>query len=232
MKTITATIAHTWKEYGQLAAEITCQDEFVIQPGQYLSITTPDFTGTIPDICHPIHPSTQPLQIWPLPTDCTPGQEIILRGPMGHGFHIPDTVTKVCLIAWDHYPIRLLSILRQALQDQKEIILVWDAITQGVDTSSIPGDVEILPIQNIGDAIQWAEYIGMDCPAQNLPGMAKYKPDLQQRASTCPTQLLVSTSMPCLGIAECGICAVKTKKGYKLACKDGPVFDYLDLDLL
>ena len=31
--------------------------------------------------------------------------------------------------------------------------------------------------------------------------------------------------MPCGGAAECGICAVPFGRGWKLACKDGPVFE-------
>jgi hypothetical protein len=30
-------------------------------------------------------------------------------------------------------------------------------------------------------------------------------------------------------MGECGVCAVNLRKGYKLACKDGPVFDLRSL---
>jgi hypothetical protein len=42
-------------------------------------------------------------------------------------------------------------------------------------------------------------------------------------------QALVITPMPCGGIAECGVCAVTARRGWKLACKDGPVFDLTEL---
>jgi NAD(P)H-flavin reductase len=42
-------------------------------------------------------------------------------------------------------------------------------------------------------------------------------------------QVLVRTSIPCGGIADCGVCAVMTKSNWKLACKDGPVFDLKEL---
>jgi dihydroorotate dehydrogenase electron transfer subunit len=42
----------------------------------------------------------------------------------------------------------------------------------------------------------------------------------------CPAQVLVTSPMPCGGIAECGVCALPLrKKGYVLTCKDGPVFN-------
>jgi NAD(P)H-flavin reductase len=37
-------------------------------------------------------------------------------------------------------------------------------------------------------------------------------------------------AMPCSGLADCGVCAVPARRGYKLACKDGPVFDLDELD--
>jgi NAD(P)H-flavin reductase len=40
---------------------------------------------------------------------------------------------------------------------------------------------------------------------------------------------LVVAPMPCGGLAECGVCAVTTRRGWKLACKDGPVFDLGEL---
>jgi hypothetical protein len=39
-------------------------------------------------------------------------------------------------------------------------------------------------------------------------------------------QVLIRTSMPCGGIAECGVCAVPLKSKWKMACKDGPVFEW------
>jgi hypothetical protein len=35
--------------------------------------------------------------------------------------------------------------------------------------------------------------------------------------------------MPCAGLADCGVCAVELRRGWKLACKDGPVFDLRDI---
>jgi len=36
--------------------------------------------------------------------------------------------------------------------------------------------------------------------------------------------------MPCGGLGDCGLCAVDLKRGWKLACKDGPVFDLNELE--
>jgi NAD(P)H-flavin reductase len=47
----------------------------------------------------------------------------------------------------------------------------------------------------------------------------------------CRAEALVLTAMPCGGMAECGVCAVKTAAGWQSACKDGPVFDFASLEL-
>jgi dihydroorotate dehydrogenase electron transfer subunit len=48
---------------------------------------------------------------------------------------------------------------------------------------------------------------------------------LKEIAKTAPNcQFSLEERMAC-GVGVCLGCAVKTKNGYKLACKDGPVFD-------
>ncbi|MBI3152940.1 MAG: hypothetical protein HYZ21_12455, partial [Chloroflexi bacterium] len=42
-------------------------------------------------------------------------------------------------------------------------------------------------------------------------------------------QVLIRTQMPCGALAECGICAVMVGQQWKMACKDGPVFDWKEL---
>jgi dihydroorotate dehydrogenase electron transfer subunit len=42
-------------------------------------------------------------------------------------------------------------------------------------------------------------------------------------------QVLIHTPVPCGGVADCGVCAVTLRSGWKLACQDGPVFDWREL---
>jgi hypothetical protein len=90
---------------------------------------------------------------------------------------------------------------------------------------AIPSEVEIQPLSNAPDALHWADFIALDVPIDQLdliPHAFKldaYTP-LPDNA-----QALVTTPMPCATLAECGVCAIKSKPGYLLACKDGPVFN-------
>ena len=43
-------------------------------------------------------------------------------------------------------------------------------------------------------------------------------------------QALVRAPVACGGLGECGVCAVRTRSGWSLACKDGPVYDLANLE--
>jgi dihydroorotate dehydrogenase electron transfer subunit len=79
------------------------------------------------------------------------------------------------------------------------------------------------------ELLNWADFIAIDLPLATLP-------DLRSRLGLnagvdrhlhlhCPAQALVLSPMPCGGLAECGVCAVPSPRGWKLACDDGPVFN-------
>jgi hypothetical protein len=230
MKTLSGTVSRIYETFGQPAVDINYSGIMTVFPGQYLSIHIPDQISTIPDICFPLRINDQLLQVSPVPNDWRPGQQVEVRGPYGHGFSVPEISKKVCLVCWDKHPNRMMDLLQKTIRDHKEVILVWDAFQQAVDSLSIPEDVEIMGLPNLEEAIRWADYIGMDCPVNLLSQAASHKSILKSGTPACPIQILVSTPMPCLGIAECGICSVPVKKGYKLACKDGPVLNLDELD--
>ncbi len=231
MKATRATLTRLWQSSEQLAGELVCQQELAILPGQYLVMHHDDETVIIPDTCFAIQTDHLQLQVAPVPDHIHPGSQVILRGSFGHGFHVPQKSKKVALIAWDHHPNRLLYLMQTCLSTQKEVLLVWDEYKQDSDFRSIPDDVEILSQQNLADAIQWADYLALDCPLDRVHELAPHHSLLVAKSKVNPVQVLLSTAMPCLGLAECGVCATRLKKEFKLVCKDGPVFNFLDLSL-
>jgi hypothetical protein len=231
MKTNPIKLIRIWQESGKLAGELACTNNLTIQPGQYVAISDGTQAEVLPQIFFPILSGHNHFQIWPLPTAWQPGLELTIRGPFGHGFHPPAGCNKYCLVAWDRHPARLIGLLHQAIQSNKEVILVFDRKDAGFDMSFIPDSIEILPHQNLADAIEWADYIAMDCDISTLDRVKPISATLQKRQHACPVEVLVKTDMPCLGLAECGICAVATRRGWRLACKHGPVFDFFELNL-
>jgi hypothetical protein len=82
-----------------------------------------------------------------------------------------------------------------------------------------------MQILDLTGKVSWADLLVIDLPNERLPvlrndlGLGPYD------RIPIPVQALIAIPMPCGGLADCGVCAVPAVKGYKLACKDGPVFD-------
>jgi hypothetical protein len=94
----------------------------------------------------------------------------------------------------------------------------------------LPAALEVQPLQNISESLGWADFLAIDIP---LASLSNLRPTLGLGAGErlpCPGELLIETPMPCGGLADCGACAVPGRRGWKLACKDGPVFDINEIE--
>ena len=89
----------------------------------------------------------------------------------------------------------------------------------------LPSAVEAYPLNALPELLSWADFIALDLPTAALVDLrARLGLGVHGRL-TCPAQALVLAAMPCGGVAECGVCAIPAHRGWKLACKDGPVFN-------
>jgi dihydroorotate dehydrogenase electron transfer subunit len=78
----------------------------------------------------------------------------------------------------------------------------------------------------LAETALWADYLAIVIPRNAIASMPEtLKPGSAPFYSGYTLEILVETPLPCGGMADCGICTVHMKKGYQLACKDGPVFD-------
>jgi hypothetical protein len=216
------------------AAQLECNSKMIPRPGQYLqahNLDEPDsalgwslFPTGLPSSIDNFQNYT-PLSLGPIPKSWHPGSTLELRGPLGHGFDLP-ALSRLALIALGESASRLLPLVRPALNNKADIV-VFSAAPLPTLTSAI----EIQPISALPEAISWADFLALDLPAENLPTLRKtlgldfYDP------LPCPAQALITIPMPCAGIGECGACAIPLRrKGYALACKDGPVFNLNQLE--
>jgi dihydroorotate dehydrogenase electron transfer subunit len=119
---------------------------------------------------------------------------------------------------------RLKPLLIAALEQNASITLVSD-----LDLTGLPPEVEVHPISALAEVAHWADYVALDVPRESLPWLCENLGISERAKVTFEAQVLIVTPMPCSGMAECGVCAVKTQRGWKMACKDGPVFDLKDL---
>jgi len=160
----------------------------------------------------------------PVPHIWEPGMCLDLRGPLGHGFSIPQGVHHLGLAAYGETTSRLYPLIEQALRQSAAVALFSEAPVTG-----LPSAVEISPLSSLPEALTWADFLALDLPLERLAELGDSLGLTEQRRLSCPGQALLWTPMPCGGMADCGVCAVQAGRNWKLACKDGPVFNLEDL---
>ncbi len=236
-----------------LSGQIACPPGLRPRPGQYLVAASPDPGESLPVVLFPsaISPLAGQaiLEIAPpLPPVWVAGMQLALRGPLGSGFRMPPTARRVALACPEGAPYRLLPLADQALNQRAAVAIYAKAAPAG-----LPEEVEVLPLDLLPEAPAWADFLALEAsmsgslrsvvpPLRSALGLNAY-----QRPG-CETQVLVVAAMPCCGLAECGICAVATiggaatkggaytrsggagRNGWALACSDGPVFDFNNLE--
>jgi hypothetical protein len=224
------TITEIRLEAEGLSGKIICPVGLRPAPGQYLAASSPDPGDALPVILFPSRVETLNGQLTisiapPLPPGWTSGMQVALRGPLGRGFKLPSTARRVALASLDGHPLRLMPLMERALSQDAAVTLYASKPPAG-----LPEEVEVLQPDLLPEAPAWADFLALDVPIAGL-GEVRDRLGLKvfQRPA-CQTQVLVLTAMPCSGLAECGICAVAMQHGWALACSDGPVFDFQQLE--
>ena len=191
------------------------------QAGQYLLASCSDPGDVLPTPLFPTSPPGMEMRFAPSqPPDWYPGQRLQLRGPLGNGFSLPHGFRRLVLAALDCDPASLYPLVAQALAQAAAVTIHTAAAPAG-----LADDVEILPFENLPDSLAWADAL---CAALPLASLAKFRRLAGLKVhQPFPVfaQALVFTPLACGGWGDCGVCAVPTRQGWKLACRNGPVFD-------
>jgi NAD(P)H-flavin reductase len=225
-------------EDGHRLVRVSCPPDLIPSPGQYL------LAGDGSDMPLPVplfYTDSAPqgfIATVQLANSWNPGLELTLRGPLGRGFTLPLSARKIGLVAFEASPARLNGLIRPALKQDAAVVLVCASAPE-----NLPDEVEVQPMPALKDVVEWADYVACDTTRDKFPqlrerwieinqlmvGKARVAKSSQREHSRNEGQVLIHTPIPCGGIAECGVCAVTLKSGWKLACKDGPVFDWSEL---
>ncbi len=194
-------------------------------PGQYLLATAADADAILPVALYPAGLSdARAAFLAAEPVNWLPGTKLALRGPFGRGFKLAAESRQVALVALAGSPLRLLPLALFALERGAAVVLHTGVVPEG-----LPLDVEILPLEQISESLGWADYLAVDIVREELTtlparlGLTPFQP------VRIPAEVLVLAPMPCTGAAECGVCAVSARGGFRYVCKDGPVFGLRDL---
>ena len=211
--------------HGQIGALVECPPELLPFPGQYIqahAFEHPD--EVMPVSLFPGELSSSPVEEKAffaaaphIPPAWQPGTLLSLRGPLGRGFMPPDSIKRLALAAIGNTPARLLPLLDTAA----ETALFSDNLP-----ADLPIEVEVSPLSAWPETMSWPDFLAIDCPLERLSALPALLGLDGNSSPPCPTQILVSVPMPCGALADCGVCAVRAMRGHKLACKDGPVFDW------
>lgn len=221
MKYGTGELVELFLEGGLTGGRLLCPQNLIPEPGQYLLVfdsasgsllSAPVFNaGSVPGgflVSPPISPSWQP------------GMTLSLRGPLGRGFTLPKSTRRVALVALAETPLRMKPLLVAALEQNASVVLVSD-----LELPALPPEVEIQPVPTLTEVIRWSDYLAIDVDRKSLPGLHEMLGLAGQVGGKFDAQVFINTPMPCGGMGNCGVCAVTVRRGWRMSCEDGPVFD-------
>jgi dihydroorotate dehydrogenase electron transfer subunit len=205
-------------------AQISCPQALIPAPGQYL-LASHDSNIIVPvPLFYTESALDSFLALLHSSESWRPGQELHLRGPFGRGFSMPATSRRVVLAAFDNSVLLLRGLMHDALKHGAAVVVLADS---GLE--NLPDDVEVQPVSALDEVMKWADYAAFVVSRENFSGWKERFGMSRQASVTRKAQVLVRTPVPCGGIAECGVCAVSLNSGWKMACKDGPVFQMDEL---
>jgi dihydroorotate dehydrogenase electron transfer subunit len=213
-------------EDGRDHMRLSCPATLLPAPGQYV-LASDESTAALPV---PLFYTDSAPQGFVAATGSSvswdPGSRLSLRGPLGRGFMLPPAARRVGLVAFDDHPARLRGLIRPAIQQDAGVVLVGRAVPD-----TWPDVVEVQPLSALDEIVEWADYLAIDVARGNLH-LLREQMGKRNHLAAAKAQVLIRTPVPCGGIAECGVCAVTLRSDWRFACKDGPVFDWSDLQNL
>ena len=205
----------------ETAAIMDIPQKFMPEPGQYLPCQHPASEPILPAYLFRVASRQSKITLGPLPAAWQPGDWIMFDSPQGKGFRLPQSARRVGLLGLGVPPWRLLPLVESATDLGASISLFCEPPLPTESIHEVPSAVEVSPVSALQDNLDWPDYLAVDVNLEDLAQLSTLfgKTDLPFEG-----QVLIRTNMPCRGIGECGVCAVKTRKGWRLVCTDGPVF--------
>lgn len=226
MKTHSVSISGLEQINGEVCIQLKTLPFVVPTAGQFFQAFAAESNDLLPTLLFPCRLAHDELVLCgDIPKSWMPGTELHLRGPRGNGFHLPPLTRRVALTTLDTISLnRLLALADFALANRAEVTLFT-----GQHLSDLAPEIEVLPLEELSQAKDWADYLA----AVLQPGQVNdFRNGLQLNSgkiTPLTAEVMLDTPMPCDESSACGACAVYTSRGWRLACKDGPVFALDDL---
>jgi len=169
-----------------------------------------------------------------------PGDTLIFFGPLGHGYSVTRAARNLLLIGGGIGVAPLVWMADERIRRGDSVTLLLGARSgdQLYPSELLPPEVEVVACTDDGSAgrkavvskllpeyLPWADQAFACGPTAMFKAL---KNDLLRAAWRKPVQALLEERMAC-GTGICYSCAVQTRKGIRLICKDGPCFDLRDV---
>ena len=200
-----------------------------LEPGRYILANAEDNPGEL--LPTPLFAAGEQknglVQVAPPLTESWyAGIALAARGPLGKGLQLPPTAQRVLLgSSGAPVPYRLLGLIAPALRQGAAVAVAGTALP-----GSIPAEVELINPESLAEAARWADFVALEIPVNEIGGVRNLLGIKPANGPACEIQILAVSSMPCGGIASCGLCAIPGRKWHLLACADGPVFSWPELE--
>jgi dihydroorotate dehydrogenase electron transfer subunit len=177
-----------------------------------------------------------------------PGATLDVLGPLGRPFDVWSNVRRVVMVGGGYGVAPLLALADQLLPSGREVVLLVGAATADhvFPSALVPAEVEYGTATMDGGAghhgfvtellptyLEWAEAVYACGPTPMLEAVARCAAPARfgvagAMKSEKPIQLAMEQHMGC-AMGVCLGCVVTTRRGFERVCRDGPVFDALDL---
>jgi dihydroorotate dehydrogenase electron transfer subunit len=160
-------------------------------------------------------------------------------GPLGKGYALNPQTQNVLLVAGGLGVAAVVSLADEAVAAGKQVTLLQGARDSSrlMPAELLPREVEVVSATDDGSTgfhgyvtdllpqyLSWADQVFACGPNPMFAAMAEV---MRREQSRKPVQALLEERMGC-GTGVCYGCAVFTRKGVRLVCKDGPRFELRD----
>ena len=202
---------------GQTVLRLLTSERSAPRPGQAFLALRPGTTEVSRSVLLPVECSPDGFSCErPIDRAWRQGDDLDLLGPIGTGFRPPVNSRRWLVLSVDTSITALLPLVQLARERRASVSLWASTIPRG-----LPPDVELAT--NLRTSLAWADFLAVSSTAAGLTGLRSLLSLEADEHIAMEAQALVVTDMPC-GFGACMACGVRSRRGWKLACQDGPVF--------
>jgi dihydroorotate dehydrogenase electron transfer subunit len=168
----------------------------------------------------------------PIAVRAREGDMLDLLAPLGRAVDWPESARHLLLIGQGSHIPPLIAMARRAVRQGRSVVLSIIATTdrEVFPAHLLPPEVEYQAGAAVNpELFAWADVLMASGSEEMYRLLGDSVRGVRFRLERGFMYVLVDLPMPC-GTGECHACAVKTSRGIKLACTEGPVFDWLELE--